>query len=120
MPGRQHHPLLESEQRLRAIYDGTYEYIGVLSRDGTLLEANRASLEFAAGTTREGAGAADASPSPRAAEPTIRPPATAAVVTRRATDTIAGILREKRVARPGTVGAGRESDAGINDATRPW
>ncbi|HYY17283.1 MAG TPA: PAS domain S-box protein, partial [Streptosporangiaceae bacterium] len=45
--------MLESEQRLRAIYDGTYEYIGVLSRDGTLLEANRASLEFAPGTTRE-------------------------------------------------------------------
>ena len=53
MPGRQHRALLESEQRLRAIYDGTYEYIGVLAPDGTLLEANRASLEFAAGTTRD-------------------------------------------------------------------
>src|ERR1700761_7415034 len=53
MPGRQHRALLEREQRLRAIYDGTYEYIGVLAPDGTLLEANRASLEFAAGTTRE-------------------------------------------------------------------
>src|SRR6201995_96074 len=53
MPGRQHRALLEREQRLRAIYDGTYEYIGVLAPDGTLLEANQASLEFAAGTTRE-------------------------------------------------------------------
>src|ERR1700754_1486048 len=53
MPRRQHRELLEREQRLRAIYDGTYEYIGVLAPDGTLLEANQASLEFAAGTTRE-------------------------------------------------------------------
>ncbi len=44
--------LRESEERLRAIYDGTYEYIGLLSPDGTLLEANRASLEFA-GNKRE-------------------------------------------------------------------
>ncbi len=39
--------LRENEARLRAIYDGTYEYIGLLAPDGTLLEANRASLEFA-------------------------------------------------------------------------
>jgi len=39
--------LRESQARLRAIYDGTYEYIGLLAPDGTLLEANRASLEFA-------------------------------------------------------------------------
>ncbi len=39
--------LRESQHRLRAIYDGTYEYIGLLAPDGTLLEANRASLEFA-------------------------------------------------------------------------
>jgi PAS domain S-box-containing protein len=39
--------LVESQGRLRAIYDGTYEYIGLLAPDGTLLEANRASLEFA-------------------------------------------------------------------------
>jgi PAS domain S-box-containing protein len=38
--------LRESAARLRAIYDGTYEYIGLLSPDGTLLEANRSSLEF--------------------------------------------------------------------------
>ncbi|HEX8945835.1 MAG TPA: PAS domain-containing protein [Gemmatimonadaceae bacterium] len=35
-----------ADARLRAIYDGTYEFIGLLSPDGTLLEANRASLEF--------------------------------------------------------------------------
>ena len=39
--------LAESEARLRAIYDGTYEYIGLIAPDGTLLDANRASLEFA-------------------------------------------------------------------------
>jgi PAS domain S-box-containing protein len=43
---------IQSEARMRAIYDGTYEYIGLLSPDGTLLEANRASLEFA-GNGRE-------------------------------------------------------------------
>ena len=37
----------QSEQRLRAIYDGTHEYIGLLMPDGTLLEANRAALAFA-------------------------------------------------------------------------
>ena len=42
--------LRESEARLRAIYDGTYEYIGLLTPGGTLLEANRASLEFARNT----------------------------------------------------------------------
>jgi len=39
-------------ERLRAVFDGTYEYIGLLSPDGTTLEANRASLEFA-GNKRE-------------------------------------------------------------------
>ena len=39
--------LRESEARLRAIYDGTYEYIGLLAADGTVLSTNRASLEFA-------------------------------------------------------------------------
>ena len=37
----------EAENRLRAIYDGTYEYIWLLARDGTLLEANHAALAFA-------------------------------------------------------------------------
>ena len=36
-----------ADERLRAIYDGTYEFIGLLTPDGTLLETNRASLEFA-------------------------------------------------------------------------
>ena len=44
--------LRESEARLRAIVDGTYEYIGLISPDGTVLECNRASLEFV-GNTRE-------------------------------------------------------------------
>jgi len=44
--------LRESQERLRAIYNGTYEYIGLLSPDGMLLEANHASLEFG-GTARE-------------------------------------------------------------------
>ncbi|HEX9064879.1 MAG TPA: SpoIIE family protein phosphatase [Streptosporangiaceae bacterium] len=51
MPRRDLRELLETE-RLRVIFDGTYEYIGFLAPDGTLLEANRASLEFA-GTPRE-------------------------------------------------------------------
>jgi PAS domain S-box-containing protein len=42
--------LRESEARLRAIFDGTNEYIGLLSPDGTVLEANRAALEFASNT----------------------------------------------------------------------
>jgi PAS domain S-box-containing protein len=44
--------LRESEARLRAIYDGTHEYIGLISPDGTVLDCNRASLEFA-GNTRD-------------------------------------------------------------------
>jgi len=39
--------LAKSEQRLRAIYDGTHEHIGLLLPDGTLIEANRAALNFA-------------------------------------------------------------------------
>jgi PAS domain S-box-containing protein len=37
---------------LRAIYDATREYIGLISPDGIILDCNRASLEFA-GNTRE-------------------------------------------------------------------
>ena len=48
--------LRESQDRLRAIYDGTYEYIGLLAPDGTLLEANRASLTFANNTREEVVG----------------------------------------------------------------
>ena len=39
-------------ERLRAVYDGTYEYIGLIAPDGTVLDCNRASLEFV-GNTRE-------------------------------------------------------------------
>ena len=42
----------ESERRLRAIFDGTDEFIGLLEPDGTVLDANRASLEWD-GATRE-------------------------------------------------------------------
>jgi PAS domain S-box-containing protein len=38
--------LRKSEKRLEAIFSGAYEYIGILSPNGTLLETNRASLEF--------------------------------------------------------------------------
>jgi PAS domain S-box-containing protein len=44
--------LRESEARLRAIYDGTHEYIGLIAPDGTVLDCNRASLEFV-GNERE-------------------------------------------------------------------
>jgi PAS domain S-box-containing protein len=44
--------LSRSQAQLRAIYDGAYEYICLLSTDGTLLDCNRASLEFA-GNRRE-------------------------------------------------------------------
>ena len=36
----------QAEEHLRAISDGTYEYIGLLTPDGTVLDANPASLEF--------------------------------------------------------------------------
>jgi PAS domain S-box-containing protein len=45
--------LWASQAQLRAIYDGTYEYIGLLSPDGILLDCNRASLEFAGGTLED-------------------------------------------------------------------
>jgi len=38
--------LRESEQKFRAIFDQTYQLIGLLGRDGTLLEANRTALDF--------------------------------------------------------------------------
>jgi PAS domain S-box-containing protein len=48
--------LRAAEAHLRAIYDGTYEYIGLLSPEGTVLEANRASLEFAGNTRNDVVG----------------------------------------------------------------
>jgi PAS domain S-box-containing protein len=48
--------LRDSEARLRAIYDGTREYLGLISADGTLLDCNRAALEFAGNTRDEVVG----------------------------------------------------------------
>jgi PAS domain S-box-containing protein len=42
----------ESERRLRAIFEGTFQFIGLLSPDGTVLEANQTALQ-ATGATRE-------------------------------------------------------------------
>jgi PAS domain S-box-containing protein len=44
--------LLDKEARLRAIFDGTYGFILLLSPRGTALDANRATLEWT-GATRE-------------------------------------------------------------------
>jgi PAS domain S-box-containing protein len=38
--------LRESERRFRGIFDSTYEFLGLLNADGTLIEANRTALEF--------------------------------------------------------------------------
>lgn len=35
-----------SEQRFHAIFDGTFEFIGLLKPDGTVIEANQTALEF--------------------------------------------------------------------------
>jgi len=45
--------LEESLARLRAIFDGTNQYIALLSADGAILEANRSALEFAGNTIDE-------------------------------------------------------------------
>jgi len=37
----------ESEQKARAIFDRTFEFVGMLKPDGTLIEANNTALEFA-------------------------------------------------------------------------
>lgn len=39
--------LRESEQKVRAIFDHSWEFIGLMTTDGTLIAANRTSLEFA-------------------------------------------------------------------------
>jgi PAS domain S-box-containing protein len=44
--------LREGERRFRAIFDQTFQFIGLLAPDGTVLEANRAALDFA-GVTRD-------------------------------------------------------------------
>jgi PAS domain S-box-containing protein len=38
--------LRESEQKARAIFDQTFQFIGLMTPDGTLIEANRTALEF--------------------------------------------------------------------------
>lgn len=38
--------LWASEQRFHAIFDGTFEFIGLLQPDGTVIEANQTALEF--------------------------------------------------------------------------
>lgn len=44
--------LAESEARFRGIFDSTFQFIGLLTPDGTLIEANEAALAFG-GVTRE-------------------------------------------------------------------
>lgn len=43
----------ESERKTRAIFDLSYGFVGLLSPDGILLEANRTALEFAGVTLQE-------------------------------------------------------------------
>jgi PAS domain S-box-containing protein len=38
--------LRESQQRLQALFDLSFQFVGVLAPDGTMLDTNRASLEF--------------------------------------------------------------------------
>jgi PAS domain S-box-containing protein len=38
--------LVESERRFRAIFDSTFQFIGLLSPDGILLEANQTAIDF--------------------------------------------------------------------------
>ena len=38
--------LRESEQKFRAIFDQTYDFIGLMDPDGTLLDANQTALDF--------------------------------------------------------------------------
>jgi PAS domain S-box-containing protein len=39
--------LRESEQKFRVIFDQTFQFIGMLDRNGTLMQANRSALQFA-------------------------------------------------------------------------
>lgn len=45
--------LRESERRFRAIFDRTFQFIGLLQPDGTLIEANQTALEFGGLTAEE-------------------------------------------------------------------
>ena len=46
----------ESERRLRAIFDQEYEYVGLLDREGRVIDMNRAALEIAGHTQEEVVG----------------------------------------------------------------
>ncbi|MGQ4646837.1 PAS domain S-box protein [Lyngbya aestuarii] len=48
--------LIENERRFRAIFDQTYQFIGLLHTDGTLIEANRTALEFGGVTSADVVG----------------------------------------------------------------
>lgn len=39
--------LRESERKIRALFDQTFQFIGMMTVDGTLIEANRTALQFA-------------------------------------------------------------------------
>jgi PAS domain S-box-containing protein len=46
----------EQERRFRAIFDSTFQFIGLLTPDGTLLEANQTALDFAGIDAAEAVG----------------------------------------------------------------
>jgi PAS domain S-box-containing protein len=48
--------LADSERRFRAIFNSTFQFIGLLSPDGTLLEANQTALDFAGVDAKEVVG----------------------------------------------------------------
>ncbi|MGD9172205.1 MAG: PAS domain-containing protein, partial [Candidatus Thiodiazotropha sp.] len=53
---RMEQALRASEQRFHAIFDQSFQLIGLLSTEGVVLEANRAALEFAGAQAREVVG----------------------------------------------------------------
>lgn len=48
-----HNRLIDQQRRFKAIFDQTFEFIGVLTPDGTLVEANATALHFAGKTMAE-------------------------------------------------------------------
>lgn len=48
--------LAESERRFRAIFNSTFQFIGLLNTEGILLEANQAALDFAGVTNNDVVG----------------------------------------------------------------
>jgi PAS domain S-box-containing protein len=45
--------LRESERRFRGIFDSTYEFLGLMNTDGTLIEVNRTALDFVGAESAE-------------------------------------------------------------------